>query len=448
MKQLNVAIAGGGSTYTPGILVGMIKKIKSFPMKKLVLYDNNLERVTQMGKFAQILLRDFLPETEVIYTTDKAEAFTDVDFVLCQIRTGGLKMREGDEKIPIKYGVIGQETCGPGGFSYGMRSINDMINLVKDIREHSKDAWILNYTNPAAIVAVALDQAFPEDKRVLNICDQPISLLLAYARLMGNINYKDMKPYYFGLNHFGWFTKIVDIRNNEDITEKIKRSIQKEGFMPADREKRDPSWFPTYQAVKDMLDLDDTFLPNTYLQYYLLRDQTFNLLNGEYTRANEVMDGREKRVYAECARVIENNSAKDTPALKDLDKQDAHGDMIMDIAEAIYQDNNRYYVVIVKNTGGIIENMDEEVMVEVLCELGKDGPKPYHVGKIPIYHKGLMEQQYAYEKLTVDAYFENSYTKALQALTLNRTVTDMKLAKKILDELIEHNKGYWPELRR
>lgn len=146
-------------------------------------------------------------------------------------------MREGDEKIPIKYGVIGQETCGPGGFSYGMRSINDMIKLVKEIRKYAKDAWILNYTNPAAIVAVALQRAFPNDQKILNICDQPISLLMAYARLLGNINYKDMKPHYFGLNHFGWFTKIIDKRNNVNITQKIKDTIQLKGFKPADAEK-------------------------------------------------------------------------------------------------------------------------------------------------------------------------------------------------------------------
>ena len=115
--------------------------------------------------------------------------------------------------------------------------------------------------------------------------------------------------------------------------------------------------------------------------------------------------------------------------MQDLDKQDAHGDLIMDIADSIYKDKNGYYVVIVSNKNKIIENLDEEVMVEVLCLLGKDGPKPYYVGKIGTYHKGLIEQQYAYEKLTVDAYFEGSYKKALQALTLNRTVVDMELGK-------------------
>ncbi len=448
MKKVNVCIAGGGSTWTPGILVGMIKKKLSFPLNKLVLFDNNPERLKKMGEYAKIVLRDYLPDVECYYTCDEKEAFEDIDYVFCQIRTGGYPMREKDEKIPLSMGIIGQETCGPGGFAYGMRSIRDMIELVEKIRRYSKDAWILNYTNPAAIVAVALDAVYPNDKRILNICDQPLSLLLAYSRLLGDVDYKDMVPYYFGLNHFGWFTKILDkSKGNVDITNRIKKIILEDGFAPADKEQRDPSWLVTYQSVKDLLELDPTYLPNTYLQYYLLPRQTLSHLNPSYTRANEVMNGREKRVFEECELVMKENSSKVSTSIdQELNKKDAHGDMIVEIAEAILNDENRYYVVIVKNDG-IIDNLPQEALVEVLCTLGKDGPIPFKVGTIDTYHKGLIEQQYAYEKLTVEAYFEKSYLKALQALTLNRTVGDQQLAKKVLDELIKANKEYFPEFK-
>jgi maltose-6'-phosphate glucosidase len=447
MRKINVCIAGGGSTYTPGILVGMIKKQDVFPMKRLVLYDINQERLEKMGKYALLLLKEYYPELEVIYTTDKETAFKEMDFIFCQIRTGGFPMRELDEKIPLENGVIGQETCGAGGFAYGMRSIRDMIQLVRDIRAYSPDAWILNYTNPAAIVAIALDMAFPEEKRVLNICDQPISLLMAYARLLGNIRYQDMVPYYFGLNHFGWFTKILNNNTNEDLTNTIKQKILEEGFYPANKEERDPSWLVTYQAVKNLLELDSTYLPNTYLQYYLLPRRTLSHLNPVYTRANEVMDGRERRVFSECDRVIAAGSiAMSETVEKEMKKKDAHGEMILEIAEAILHNQNRHYVVMVKNNG-IIPNLPEEAIVEVLCTLGSKGAKPLPVGEIGTYYKGLIEQQYAYEKLTCDAYFEGSYLKALQALTLNRTIVDMELAKKILDQLCIANRDYWPVLK-
>ena len=159
------------------------------------------------------------------------------------------------------------------------------------------------------------------------------------------------------------------------------------------------------------------------------------------------MNGREKRVFDECELVIKENSSKHSHTIdQEINKKDAHGDMIVEIAEAILNDENRYYVVIVKNDG-IIDNLPQEALVEVLCTLGKDGPTPFNVGEIGTYHKGLIEQQYAYEKLTVDAYFEKSYLKALQALTLNRTVGDQQLAKKVLDELIKANVGYFPEFK-
>lgn len=447
MKKVNVCIAGGASTYTPGILVGMIKKMETFPMKKLVLYDNDAKRVEKMGKYAQILMRDFYPGLELIYTTDKKEAFTDMDFIFCQIRTGGLKMREQDEKTPLKLGVIGQETCGPGGFSYGLRSIKDMIELVKDVRKYSPEAWFLNYTNPAAIVAVALDREFPNDKKILNICDQPINLQLAYAKMLDDMDHRDLVTHYFGLNHFGWITKVEHRVTKEDLTDKLRQIILKEGFSPVDKEQRDPSWLVTYNNVQKMMELDPTYLPNTYLQYYLLPHGVLSTLDPNWTRANEVMSGREKRVFDECDNVIKLNSAKNTLAIKkDLNRKDAHGDMIVEIAEAILNDTKQHYIVIVRNDD-IITNFEKDAMVEVLCQLGKDGAIPFKVGEIDTYHKGLMQQQYAYEKLTVDAYYENSYLKALQALTLNRTVVDQKLAKEILDALIKMNGNYWPELK-
>ena len=132
---------------------------------------------------------------------------------------------------------------------------------------------------------------------------------------------------------------------------------------------------------------------------------------------------------------------------KDLNRKDANGEMIVEIAESIYLYQERYYIVMTRNNQ-IIDNLESDAMVEVLCKLGKNGPIPFKVGKIDTYYKGLIEQQYAYEKLTVEAYFEKSYKKALQALTINRTVVDMDLAEKILNELMINNHKYWPTLRK
>ena len=438
-KAFNLVLVGGGSTWTPGLLKAMCKRQESFPIAKLVMFDVNAERQAVIGEYAKLRFSEEYPGLEFVYTTDKDVAFTDMDFVLCQMRTGGYEMRELDEKIPLSLGVIGQETCGPGGFAYGMRSIRDMIQMVNDVRERSPQAWILNYTNPAAIVADALNRQFPEDKRILNICDQPVNLLRSYGRLL-NRDPNDFDPVYFGLNHFGWFTHLYD-KDGNDLAPGLKAHIAENGFIPVDAEQRDQSWLDTYAAVADMLRDFPDYLPNTYLQYYLYPEYKLSKLDPNYTRANEVMNGREKRVFEECLQAVAEGTTKNATVIHN----DAHGDMIVELAEAIAFNQKRKFIVIVQNNG-LIENLDDDVMVEVAAEVGINGPRPYGVGKIPTFYKGMIEQQFAYERLTVEAWFEGSYTKALMALTMNRTVVDAKKARKVLDALIEANKDFWPEL--
>ncbi|WP_174612920.1 6-phospho-alpha-glucosidase [Virgibacillus ihumii] len=441
MKKYNVLVVGGGSTWTPGLLKGMCSRKETFPINRLVMYDIDYDRQQTIGEFAKVLFNEEYPEIDFSYTTDKEEAFQeDIDFVFVQMRTGGYAMREKDEKIPLNLGVIGQETCGPGGFAYGMRSIRDMVELVKDVRNKTKDAWILNYTNPAAIVAVALQQIFPEDKRILNICDQPENLLRSYGRLL-DMNERDFDPVYFGLNHFGWFTHLYDQEGN-DLLPKLRKTILEGGFRPADYEQRDQSWLDTYAMVEQMVQDFPDYLPNTYLQYYLYPDKVLNKLDPEFTRTNEVQAGREKRVFEDCARVAEAGTTKDSNVVEN----DAHGEFILIVAESIAHNKGNNFVVILKNDG-IISNLPDDAMVEVATSLTANGPRPYAVGEIPTFYKGMIEGQYAYEKLTAEAFIEGSYSKALQALTLNRTIVSATKAKEVLDALIEANKEYWPELR-
>ncbi len=312
--------------------------------------------------------------------------------------------------------------------------------MVKDVRRLSPDAWILNYTNPAAIVGLALNKIFPEDKRILNICDQPVNLLRSYAKLI-NYDVNKLEPTYFGLNHFGWFTHIYD-ENGTDVAPKIKEIILNGGFRPVDAEQRDQSWLETYAMVEDMLHDFPDYLPNTYLQYYLYPEYKLAHLDPNHTRTDEVREGREKKVFEECRRIAKNGTAKDSHVVHN----DAHGDMMVEVAASIANNLRKTYVVIVPNNG-IVSNLPDDVMIEVVASLGTNGPAPYAVGEIETFYKGLIEGQHAFEKLTVEAYLEESYAKALQALTMNRTVVDAKKARKVLDALIVANKNYWPELK-
>ena len=160
-----------------------------------------------------------------------------------------------------------------------------------------------------------------------------------------------------------------------------------------------------------------------------------------YTRANEVMDGREKHVFGECRRIAEANTSQGSTL-----EIDEHASYIVDLARAIAYNTQERMLLIVENNGSI-ENFDKTAMVEIPCLVGSNGPEPLRIGDIPRFQKGLMEQQVAVEKLVVDAWIEKSYQKLWQAISLSKTVPSVKVAKEILDDLIEANREFWPELR-
>ncbi len=438
--KFSVVIAGGGSTFTPGIVMMLLDNINRFPLRKLKLYDNDEARQSVIGEALKIMLSERAPEIEFSYTVDPKEAFTDVDFCMAHIRVGKYEMREKDEKIPLKHGVLGQETCGPGGIAYGMRSIGGMLELIGFMDEYAPNCWMLNYSNPASIVAEACRILKPNSK-VLNICDMPVGTLRRMSQIVG-LTPKEMEVDYFGLNHFGWWTGVRDTQGN-DLMPKLLSYVAENGYLnqiEVDTQHTEPSWQDTHKKAKDLLAVDPTCLPNTYLKYYLYPDYVVEHSDPEYTRANEVMNGREKSVFEAAKKIIEENTAK-----QDYFHIDAHASFIVDLARAIAYNTNERMLCIVENNGAI-ENIDKTAMVEVPCLVGKNGLTALVQGKAPLFQKGLIEQQLAVEKLVVEAWIEGSYQKLWQALTLSKTVPSAKVAKDILDDLIEANKGYWPEL--
>lgn len=442
MKTFKLVIAGGGSTYTPGIVKSLLAQKDKFKLNELVLYDNNEKRQEDVGVIVSHVVEMFDPGLKLTLTTDPKTAMSDADFIFAQMRVGLYAMREMDEKIPLKYGVVGQETCGPGGLAYGLRTIYPMAELIDYCEQYAKpNYWIVNYSNPAAIVAKAMLQLRPH-ARILNICDMPVAIERNMAEILG-CDRHDLDVDYFGLNHFGWFTKVRV--GTEDVTEKLKAYVAEHGYMPTNEKSdvlhSDPSWLHTYGNAKHICSAFHDYLPNTYMQYYLLGDEVVESSDPNHTRANEVMEGREKRIF---------DAVADYRAGKDVDLTKffggVHGEFIVDVAMSLAFDLRKRYLVMVRNDGAV-ENLPDDAMVEIPAYITDRGPEPVRVGAIPTFYKGLIEQQEAVEKLVVEAAVEHSYEKALMAFTLSKTVPSLFVAKKILDDMIEVNRAYWPELK-
>jgi len=440
MKKFSIVVAGGGSTFTPGIVLMLLENLEKFPIRQIKFYDNDAERQEVIAKACDIIIKEKAPDINFVYTTDPETAFTDVDFVMAHIRVGKYAMREKDEKIPLKHGVLGQETCGPGGIAYGMRSIGGVIELVDFMEKYSPNAWMLNYSNPAAIVAEATRRLRPNSK-ILNICDMPIGIEIRMAEMLGLKSRKDMVIRYFGLNHFGWWTDIRD-KHGKDLMPELKEKVAKIGYnVEIEGENTEASWNDTFTKARDVFAIDPTTMPNTYLKYYFFPDYVVEHSDPNHTRANEVMEGREKFVFGECRTIAEKGTAKDSKL-----HVDDHASYIVDLARAIAYDTKERMLLIVENDGAL-SNFDPTAMVEVPCLVGSNGPEKIVQGKIPQFQKGLMEQQVSVEKLTVEAWIEGSYQKLWQAITLSRTVPSASVAKAILDDLIEANKDFWPVLK-
>lgn len=447
-----ITIAGGGSTFTAGIVKSIALRREELEVDEIRLYDNDKERQDKVAVVVDWVLReDLKTNIKLTVTTDKKEAFTDSSFIFAQMRVGKYAMREQDEKIPLRHGCVGQETCGCGGLAYGMRTINPMIELIDTVETYAKkDHWILNYSNPAAIVSEACRKLRP-NARVINICDMPIAIVDMIADCLKIDDYMDIDFDYFGLNHFGWFTSMT--YQGRDVLQEVKaytkqhKILLPEKHIEAIQQHRktenrhaNESWIHVWESVYDMLEMFPEYLPNTYLNYYLLSKEAVESSTPEHTRANEVMEGREKILFDGVEHYLKTGEITEEAFYAG-----AHGNWISDLAIALKNDTKQKFLVIVENRG-TIPNMPYDAMVEVPAYIGKNGPEVITQNPIPLFQQGLMMQQLNSEKLLVEGCVEKSYEKVLQAFTLNKTVPSASVAKAILDDMIEANKEFWPEL--
>ena len=439
-KKQIITIAGGGSTYTPGIIQAVLNNSDRLPISEIRLYDIDAKRNEDMALIIDFMLKKEGYSDVVLSSTENPEeAFTGCNFVFSQIRVGGMKMREKDEKIALKHGLVGQETCGLGGFAYGMRSMGGLLEVVGYVQEYAPEAWILNYTNPESIVSEAVRRQFPGIK-MINACDMTISIEETIADNYG-YDRKEWVSTYYGLNHFGWYTEIYDKSLGRDVMPEIIEKLTSQTMKVSDFNEGDKSWQDAFNMMSVMTKDFPTHIPNNYLEYYLYPDMVVEEADKNYTRANMVMDGREKNTK-EMAEKIRSGVKEDVLNFNFGE----HGQYIVDMATSILNDEHRRFMLIVPNRGAI-PNLREDAVVEVPAYVGATGVEPISLRQpIPDFHKGLMEAQVAAEKLLVDAYFEGSYQKALQAFTLNQSVPSARVAKIVLDEMIEANKEYWPEL--
>lgn len=438
MKKYNYTIAGGGSTYTPGIVKALLLNNDKIRINEIRLFDKDENRQNDIA----LLVKEILKGTNVklVITTDLEEAFSNCDFVLAQIRVGKYDMRDKDEKIPLSYGIPGQETCGPGGMMYGLRTIGPMLEICQAVVKYSPDAWIINYSNPASIVADAIEKLCPE-VRIMNICDMPIGMMLRMSEILGCEEH-EIEVDYFGLNHFGWFTNVYV--NGESKFEEVKDYLKIHGLITPEQSKdpqhSDAGWLKTHKNIATLMEFNDEYIPNSYLQYYLIPDEVVRQTDPTYTRTDMVKDNREKKLFDSINKLKESGNFEEGFIIG------VHGTFIVDVINAIINDTRDRMIMIVKNNGAI-PNIDDDAMVEIPAYITSRGLEPVSHAPVGMFYKAMINQQLMSEKLLVDAYIEKSYAKLLQSFCINKTIYSSITAKELLDDLLEANKEYLPEFK-
>jgi len=422
MRKLKAAVIGAGSTYTPELVEGFIDRQDSLDFHTFCFMDINREKLEITGGLARRMLVSKGFNGKIVLTEDLDEAIADADYIFAQIRVGGLAARIRDEKIPLKYDLLGQETTGAGGFMKAIRTLPVMLDIAKRMERLAPNAWLVNFSNPSGIIAEGLLNH--TNVKMIGLCNCFINMHADIAKTVGT---KNFDYNYVGLNHLSWITSVTV--NGENILERLGKSSGAKMKNVPDVE-YDRELVAAIPAI-----------PSSYLSYYYLRnEQLRHCLEAEKTRG-EVCAELEESLLKQYA----DPSLKIKP--KELEERGGalYSTAAVSVVDAIENDKNEYHVVNVKNSG-VLSFLEDSDVVEVKCLVNHGGAAPVAVTKPDNpYIIGLMQAVKAYEKLTVRAVINGSRADALAALMVHPLIGDYHKAKGVLDEMFKANADYLPK---
>ncbi len=433
---LKIATIGGGSSYTPEIIEGFINKKLSgeLPIKDIYLVDikEGKEKLDIVGNLAKRMVKKAGADINIHLTLDRREALKDADFVTTQFRVGLMEARIRDEKIPLAYDLIGQETTGAGGFAKAQRTIPVILDICKDMEELCPEAWLINFTNPSGIITEAVLKY--TKIKVIGLCNVPIGMVSMVAELYG-VSSDRIYIEFGGLNHLVWGRKIY--KDGIDVTKEVIDMI-KDGKAFSMKN------IPNTQWGGELLDALGV-LPCPYHRYYYLTQEMLKeckeQAEKEGTRG-EVVRKLEKDLFQLYK---DPDLAIKPPQL--AKRGGAHySEAAVNLINSIYNDKKDIQYVNVRNDGTILD-LPENVAIECNCVIDKNGAHPIHIGHMETSIRGLLQIVKAYEELTVEAGVKGDYKAALKALTIHPLVKDASVAKKVLDDIIRENIEYLPQYK-
>lgn len=435
---LKIAVIGGGSSYTPELIEGILNRRDHLPVRELVLVDVPMgaEKVKIIEAMAKRMADKVGADIRVSSTMDRPSAILGADFVITQFRVGGLDARAKDEAIPLRYDVIGQETTGPGGYAKALRTVPVILDICREMEELAPDAWLINFTNPSGIVTEAILNH--SHVKALGLCNVPIGAKKDIAKVL-DVDFSRVQASFMGLNHMGYI---------------YSATLDGEEILPRLIEMFDNPPSPVREQLESMTDIiwpmpflrSLGMLTSPYHRYYyrnrLMLEEEKEHMARKGSRALQVKE-IEKKLFEQY---------KD-PGLcvkpKELEQRGGayYSEAAISLIDAIYGDKGEIHTVNLQNRG-TISNLPYNAVIEANAIIGAGGAAPLVIGEMPTRVAGLVNEVKTYEQLAVKAAAEKSYDIALSAMLANPFINDYEVGKAILDEFIEAHTPYLDYLKK
>jgi 6-phospho-beta-glucosidase len=415
---VKVAVVGAGSTYTPELIEGLAARADRLPVEEIALLDVAPDRLGVVAGLARRMLARAGHGASVRPTLDRAEALDGAGYVILQLRVGGQAARLIDETLPLRFGCIGQETTGPGGFAKALRTVPVVLELADEVVRRAADAWIVDFTNPTGIVTQALlDHGF----RAVGLCNVAISLQRRLAALLG-VSPHRVELEHVGLNHLSW-ERTVRVDGRDRLPELLRDHLDvlvEESGLP-------PGLIMALGAI-----------PSPYLRFYYLTGRMLAYQRTHRARAEEVME-----IESRLLELYRDPQLDRKPELLGQRGGAFYSEAAAQLLASLHADAGDVQVVDVANRGAL-PDLPDDAVVEVPARIRREGITPIPLSPLAPELRGLVQQVKAYELLTVRAAETGDRSVALKALLANPLVRDYDIAEPLLDALLAANAAYLP----
>lgn len=415
---VKIAVVGGGSTYTPELVEGFAVRGDRLPVDELVLMDVDAERLGVVGALAGRMLDRVGWPGRLTLTSDRDQAIEGAHFVIVQLRVGGQKARFLDETIPLRFGCIGQETTGAGGFTKALRTVPVVLDLAEAVGDRgAPGAWVVDFTNPTGIVTQAL---LDQGHRAVGLCNVAIGFQRLCAELLG-VPPDRVQLEHVGLNHLSWERAVfVDGRNVlPELVEVHGERLAEDAHAPL-------------ALIRDL-----QAVPSYYLHYYNATEEVLAHQRTHPTRAEEVM-----AIEAGLMDLYRDPSLAEKPKLLESRGGAYYSEAAAQLIASLHDGRDDVQVVDVRNDGAI-PGLADDAVVEVAAIVGAEGAQPQPVSPLAPEMLGLVERVKAYERLAIRAAMSGDRSVALEALLANPLVAP-GVAADLLEALLEANRVHLP----